>query len=262
MLPAMSLFPAWTLHAADGPLLATAIHHGHVIRPEIEALTAIDEDTRLREEDPFTGRLAAIVPNHLVVHRSRFEVDLNRPRDTAVYLTADQAWGLQPWHSPPSDETVDGSLSLYDGFYRLMAATLETMIDRHGRFIVLDIHSYNHRRNGPEGESDDPAASPTVNVGTGTVQTRWRPVIDAFMDSVRQGRSDWSHAGENVRFRGGHFPQWINARFGEWGCALAIECKKVFMDEWSGTVDDASLQGAADVLAAAIEPVTTALEAS
>ncbi|MGH7128228.1 MAG: N-formylglutamate amidohydrolase, partial [Planctomycetaceae bacterium] len=42
---------------------------------------------------------------------------------------------------------------------------------------------------------------------------------------------------ENVRFRGGHFPGWIHETFPDCGCALAIEVKKVFMDEWTGEVD-------------------------
>ncbi len=61
-------------------LVATAIHAGHDLRPEVAAALALDESTRLREEDPFTDALISPVGARVVVNRSRFEVDLNRAR--------------------------------------------------------------------------------------------------------------------------------------------------------------------------------------
>ena len=46
---------------------------------------------------------------------------------------------------------------------------------------------------------------------------------------------------ENLRFKGGYFSQWIDARYAGRGCALALEFKKTFMDEWSGEVNLAHL---------------------
>jgi len=37
-----------------------------------------------------------------------------------------------------------------------------------------------------------------------------------------------------VRFRGGNLARWVHERYPHTGCALAIEVKKIFMDEWSG----------------------------
>ena len=45
----------------DQPLVATAIHNGHQARDEVTSLFAIDDATRLREEDPFTEKWTAIV---------------------------------------------------------------------------------------------------------------------------------------------------------------------------------------------------------
>ena len=53
-----------------GPIVGTAIHDGHKLRPECAALMALDDAVRLREEDPFTARIAAMVPTRLVVTRS------------------------------------------------------------------------------------------------------------------------------------------------------------------------------------------------
>src|SRR6187551_3911377 len=108
----------------------------------------LDDATRLREEDPYTGRIAAVVPTHILVTRSRFEVDLNRPRNKAVYLCAADAWDLDVWSAPPTDQVVSCSLAQYDEFYAALERILRERERRHGRFVVLDIHSYNHRRDG------------------------------------------------------------------------------------------------------------------
>ena len=74
--------------------MATAVHAGHELRPEIAEAMVLDEAERFREEDPFTDRLAAVVPDHVVTRRSRFEADLNRPRREAIYRKPD---GTNSW---------------------------------------------------------------------------------------------------------------------------------------------------------------------
>lgn len=46
--------PVWKTVEGQGPLVATAIHDGHFVRPEALELMAIPEAERLREEDPYT----------------------------------------------------------------------------------------------------------------------------------------------------------------------------------------------------------------
>ena len=41
--------------------MATSVHAGHGLRPEIADAMVLDEGSRLREEDPFTDRIAAVV---------------------------------------------------------------------------------------------------------------------------------------------------------------------------------------------------------
>jgi len=61
-----------------------------------------------------------------------------------------------------------------------------SLADRYGRFLVLDLHSYNHRRDGPDQPPADPQGNPQVNVGTGTMvnRDRWANLIDRFMDGL------------------------------------------------------------------------------
>ena len=219
------------------PIVATAIHDGHGLRPELQSLMALAEPDRLREEDPYSGIWTSVATTQVVALRSRFEVDLNRPRDRAVYRTPDDAWGLRVWQSDLAAEVVERSLELYDAFYTELARILDEMERRYGRFVVLDLHTYNHRRGGPEAAPDDPEANPEVNVGTGSLdRQRWGALVDRFLNDLREheflGRR--LDVRENVRFQGGYLSRWIHERYPESGCCLAIEFKKFFMDEWTG----------------------------
>lgn len=238
-------------------ILATAIHNGHDVRPDLAGIVALDEATRRREEDPHTGVLASRFPANLVVHRTRFEVDVNRPRHGSVYRTPEEAWGLDVWTRPLTDEEVADSLHLYDMFYADLATVLDGLISRFGSFVVYDIHSYNHRRGGPEAEPEPVAENPTINLGTGTLPAKWRSVAETFLDamSVATLGGEPIDVRENVRFQGGHLSRWVHENYGDSGCALAIELKKVFVDEWTDEVDRSYL----DELGAALFASTNAV---
>jgi len=249
----------WTITTDFGdPIIATAIHAGHDLRPDVVRLTALDAEARLREEDPFTDRWLPVSGNQIGVRTSRFEVDLNRPRDGAVYVDSDAAWSLDLWTSPLPDAVVQASLANYDAFYRDLAAVCDEVAANHPRFVVLDLHSYNHRRGGPDAPVDDPALNPEVNVGTGTVdRVQWADVVAAFSTAMGEAPFDGGHLDvrENVRFKGGYMSRWINERYAGRGCALAIEMKKIFMDEWTGEVEEAVLAEIGDALSTATDAV-------
>jgi N-formylglutamate amidohydrolase len=200
---------------------------------------------RLREEDPFTASWTTVAATRMVGLRSRFEVDLNRPRDKAVYRTPEDAWGLRIWNGALPEDACERSLRIYDEFYASARRMFEAMEDRFGKFVVLDLHSYNHRRAGPAAEPADPGRNPDVNIGTGTMdRSRWAPVVDRLIHDL--GACDFPHRSldvrENVKFFGGQFPRWIHENFPGTGCAIAIEVKKFFMDEWTGEPISAYLE--------------------
>lgn len=172
---------------------------------------------------------------------SRFEVDLNRPRQKAVYIRPEDAWGLRVWREEPPASIIEGSLLEYDGFYAALEELLVGIEQRYGRFVVFDLHTYNHRREGPDGPEADPSLNPQVNLGTGTVNREiWGPLVDRFVSDLRG--FDFPGGGldvrENVKFQGGAMSRWIHERFPETGCSLAIEFKKFFMDEWTGKLNE------------------------
>jgi N-formylglutamate amidohydrolase len=176
----------------------------------------------------------------VVVHRSRFEVDLNRPRDRAVYRTPADAWGLQVWKNAPDAALIEQSLAYYDDFYATVGHLFRRLEHRFGAFVVLDLHSYNHRRGGPDAPPDNPQQNPEVNIGTGTMdRMRWAPVVDPFIEKLRalEIAGHRLDVRENVKFRGGHFAHWSHTTFPESACVLSLEFKKFFMDEWTGHPD-------------------------
>ncbi|MDH3305929.1 MAG: N-formylglutamate amidohydrolase [Acidimicrobiia bacterium] len=247
----------WIVAIGDDPIVATAIHAGHTLRPEVEALTNLTEEHRLREEDPFTDQWVGVAKNSIVVDLSRFEVDLNRPREKAVYVRPEDAWGLDLWKSEPSADMVKRSLEIYDRFYEELGQLCDQVVKVHGRVVVLDIHSYNHRRNGADAAVEDPELNPEINLGTESIATSWSPVVSAFTKTMSElpFYDDTLDVRTNVKFKGGHMSRWINARYKDDGCSIAIEMKKIYMDEWSGVLDEEITVSIGNILESAVESV-------
>jgi hypothetical protein len=253
----------WLEKVEDGPLLATAIHAGHEIRRELLPLIALDDAGRAREEDPYTDYLVKVVPSWLVTTHSRFEVDLNRAREEAVYLSPEMAWDLHLWKHAPSSEMVEESLHEYDEFYAELRNIL-TRLTRHFKTIVIfDIHAYNFRREGPYAPPADPATHPEVNVGTGTMdRRRCGCIVERFIADLRACDFLGRHLDvrENIKFRGRQLAQWIHTNFPDSTCVLSIEFKKFYMDEWTGIADVEQLQAIHDALQSTIPGILEELE--
>ena len=244
---ASDLDPRWELRPGPGPVIATAVHAGHDLREELARRSALGDEARRREEDPLTDVLAASVADTLFVSRvSRFEVDLNRPEGEAVYREPADAWGLDLWHEPPPDVAVERSLAARAAFYREMARRIEALVAEHGRVLLLDVHSFNRRRDGPDAAPAPPEGNPDIDLGVTTADPdRFGETIGAFREALAAvpvgGRTP--DVRENVRFPdGGHWPEWVHAEYGDAVCTITLEYKKIFMDEWTGTADLAALE--------------------
>lgn len=241
----MTISVPWYLERGDGPIVATAIHDGSSVRPELAALMQLSNEERLREEDSCTGDWTNVAPTRLIGQLSRFEVDLNRPKEKAVYLTPEDAWGLKVWKEPLSSESQAKSLSIYDAFYDEVREILERMVSRYRRVVVLDLHTYNHRREGATGPLADAKENPEVNIGTATMnRSRWAPIVDRFIVDLRNFEYIGRHLDvrENIKFQGGNFARWIHECFPNSVCVLSVEFKKFFMDEWTGEPDQLQVQ--------------------
>ena len=233
------------------PIVAVALHDGHYVRPEVEQLLAISHSDRLREEDPYTASWTDIAKTKVIVLRSRFEVDLNRPRDRAIYLQPKDAWGLQIWKEPPPQDLISKTLALYDTFYATLKRICQQLEQRYGRFVIYDLHTYNHYRQGIDAPPAAELYNPEINLGTGSLNRQyWQPVVERFICDMRRfdflGRQ--LDVRENVKFQGGYFAQWVHQHFPHSGCVLAIEVKKFFMNEWTNQLDDAKMSAIHEAL--------------
>ena len=231
----------WDMVWGEGPVIATAIHDGHGIRDSLQPYLAIDEEARRREEDPMTGLLTEVGDVRIRVRTSRFQADLNRPREKAVATDPADVWGLHLWRGPLPQAEIDLSLAYYDRFYRMIRAVIEDRIARCGQVLLIDIHSYNHRRDGADAAPAPQRGNPDIELGVTTLDPeRWGHVARRFGDVLRatlvHGREP--DVRENIRFpTGGFFPEWVYATWGDKVCTISPEFKKTYMDEWTAQVD-------------------------
>lgn len=221
----------------SSPIIVAAVHDGHNIREELLEYLALGDNSRLREEDPFTGKWLPISKNTITSETSRFEVDLNRPREKAVYLKPEDSWGLKVWKEEIPDEIYKRSLKKYSEFYSQLEKEIKNHLKRNKTIVVYDLHSYNYKRDGASKPPEPDEQNPELNLGTGTLnRVRWAPIVDRFISETRSynfmGRN--LDIRENIKFRGGYFPRWIHENFPSNVCSLSIEFRKFFMDEWTG----------------------------
>jgi hypothetical protein len=91
---------------------------------------------------------------------------------------------------------------------------------------------------------------------------RWTCVIERWLTEMR----NYDYFGrrldvrENVRFFGGQVPTWIHQQFPGTVCALAIEVKKFFMNEWTGELDASQHRAIGEALARAAAGVADELK--
>jgi N-formylglutamate amidohydrolase len=226
----------WEIIVAAGPVVAVALHDGHEVREEIAPLLEISPADRLREEDPYTAAWTPLAPTRIIARRSRFEVDLNRSHERAVYRAPADAWGLTVWKEPLADDIFERSRMIRTEFYATVGEVLRGLLEKHERIVVYELHTYNHQRQGPGMPFDNPELNPQVNLGTAHNAPHWRPVLERFKRDLREydfpgGKLD---VRENVKFSGGYFAKWLGENFAGTVCNLCIEFKKFFMNEWTG----------------------------
>ncbi len=202
-----------------------AVHDGHQFRKELWENCLHTEYERWYEEDPETKNMVATHPIVIAGMDSRFEYDLNRAPDSAIY---DDAWGKKLWKNPLSDNTKSKSLEKHHNFYKVVHALIRKIEALHGLCIVYDIHSYNWKRWDRE--------VPTWNLGTSNIDTtRYEPTISSWRQSLEEmnlPNEIKSISKINDTFHGnGYFLKYITYNFKN-TLVLATEIAKVYCDEY------------------------------
>jgi N-formylglutamate deformylase len=213
----------------------TAIHAGNRIRDELRDAVAVTPADQYREEDPGTEKFIKDFPIQIIALDSRFEYDLNRSSDRAVYLTPDMAWGLTVWNRPLTKEEINISLAKHQEFHQLMDIVTDFLVQQNNHAYIFDVHSYCYQREEQLRWYVD--RKPVINLGTEAInQNIYGESIKNFRNHLSQISVDERliSVAENDVFKGGYLARRLCARNHDRLAVLAIEFKKIFMDEWAG----------------------------
>mgnify|MGYP005990012063 FL=1 len=206
------------------PYVCGAVHDGHQFRDELLEYCLHSEYERWYEEDPETKTMINSHPIVLAGLDSRFEYDLNRAPETAVYQ---DAWGKQLWKEELPLKLRQKSIQKHNAFYEVVDALIAKIESKFGCCIVYDMHSYNWKRWNRE--------VPTWNLGTGNIDNnRFRIEIEswrALLEKMQLPKGIVSSSKINDTFQGnGYFLKHISRKFNN-TLVLATEIAKVYCDE-------------------------------
>lgn len=211
------------------PYVCGAVHDGHQFRQELWDNCLHTEYDRWYEEDPETKNMVISHPILISGCDSRFEYDLNRDPNNAVF---DTAWGKQLWKSPLPKTDKTKSLQKHANFYQVVKALISKIEERFGVCIVYDMHSYNWQRWDRE--------VPTWNLGTSNIDnTRFGEQVESWrqmLASIELPHDIKQTAKVNDTFQGnGYFLKFITNTF-ENTLVLATEIAKVYCDEYKQVI--------------------------
>lgn len=211
------------------PYICGAVHDGHQFRKSLWENCLHSEYDRWYEEDPCTYAMVQSHPIVIAGRDSRFEYDLNRGPETAIYT---DAWGKKLWKRPLAEEERDHSLEKHSNFYKVVQALVHQIETKYGKALVFDMHSYNWKRWDRE--------VPTWNLGTANIDNdRFEKLAVAWSKSLghmQLPNGIKSTSKINDTFQGnGYFLKYITQNFNN-TLVLATEIAKIYCDEYEGTL--------------------------
>lgn len=211
------------------PYLCAAVHDGHQFRKSLWNNCLHTEYERWYEEDPCTQQMVQSHPIVLAGCDSRFEYDLNRDPERAIY---EDAWGKKLWKEPLPEVEKQTSLDKHQGFYRVVHALITKLEETFGDVVVFDMHSYNWKRWDRE--------VPVWNLGTANVDTtRYGKVLESWrakLGTLQLPGGIVSTSKINDTFQGnGYFLKYITQAFTN-TLVMATEISKIYCDELSGII--------------------------
>ena len=211
------------------PYICGAVHDGHQFRKELWENCLHTEFDRWYEEDPETKNMVNSHPILIAGCDSRFEYDLNRFPEEAVFETA---WGKQLWKRPLDSIQKQKSLDKHTSFYKVVHALVKKIESKFGAAIVYDMHSYNWQRWDRE--------VPTWNLGTSNIDNeRFGEIIESWRDMLSKMKLPngikSTSAINNTFYGNGYFLRYITKEFKN-TLVLATEIAKVYCDEYNQVI--------------------------
>jgi len=92
---------------------------------------------------------------------------------------------------------------------------------------------------------------------------KWAYIVDPFIEALQSAEFQGHRLDirENVAFEGkGEQTRFIHEKFPANGCAIAIEFKKFFMDEWTGRPNEKALKTMRELIASTLPVIARAVE--
>lgn len=206
------------------PYACGAVHDGHQFRKELWSNCLHTDYERWFEEDPCTQQFVKSHPIVIAGCDSRFEYDLNRDPENAIY---EDAWGKKLWKEPLNPIHHKKSLEKHTSFYSVVHTLVSKLEEKFGAVVIYDMHSYNWRRWDRE--------VPVINLGTANIDTdRFGSSVEAWRKSLsglQLPNGIESTSKINDTFQGnGYFLKYITNNFKN-TLVLATEFKKIYCDE-------------------------------
>ena len=214
-----------------------SMHSGHQVRKEIHEILAVSEEDRYREEDPFMDRFISGFPIRIFGRDSRFEYDLNHNPYRALYDYDKLKWGLKVWKREVTQEEQALSIKKHREFHKLLEMVCRYLLSQYSHALLFDLHAYCYQRETRQAWYED--EGPEINIGTGAVNREiFEPAITCFKRNLRRTKiSDRPlRIAENEIFFGGYLSRHLSRIYHERLLVLALEYKKIFMEEWTGTL--------------------------
>ncbi|MGX1930041.1 N-formylglutamate amidohydrolase [Flagellimonas sp. 2504JD4-2] len=223
------------------PYVCGAVHDGHQFRKSLWDNCIHTEYERWYEEDPCTKQIVQSFPIVIAGCDSRFEYDLNRPPETAIF---DTAWGKQLWEKALPEKEKQHSLNKHENFYRVVQTLIAKLESKFQNVIVFDMHSYNWKRWDREVPVWNLGTSNIDNARFGVLVESWR----AMLESIRLPHGIATTSRINDTFQGnGHFLKYITKNFKN-TLVLATEISKIYCDELTGIIFPEVVQSVEDQL--------------
>lgn len=221
---------SFTLKISEyAPYICGAVHDGEQFRKSLWENCLHTKYERWYEEDPCTKEMVQSHPIVIAGSDSRFEYDLNRGPENAIY---EDAWGKKLWKEPLSNDEKEHSLSKHNAFYQVTHALISKIEEKYSRAIVFDMHSYNWKRWDRE--------VPVWNLGTTRIDNeRYGNIVESWRQRLSEmklpNEIESTSAVNNTFYGKGYFLGYITQNFKN-TLVLATEIAKVYCDEYTGII--------------------------
>lgn len=237
------------------PFVCGAVHDGHQFRKSLWENCIHTAYERWYEEDPCTKQMVQDFPIVIAGCDSRFEYDLNRPPETAIF---DTAWGKQLWKSDLPKNEKAHSLAKHSNFYKVVHALIAKLESEFTNVIVFDMHSYNWKRWDRE--------VPVWNLGVSNIDMdRYGVIVESWrakLEGIQLPNGIRTTSKINDTFQGnGYFLKYITRNF-ENSLVLATEIAKVYCDELTGILFPEVVRAVEDQLKVLVPEMVKEFEAA